>query len=81
MSYKIKNKKLTICETFVGCGGGYLGFKNNGFESIFVNDIWQDSLDTLQHNNNINENKIICSDIRDLNCDELMKKYKFKKIN
>ena len=24
MSYKIKNKKLTICETFVGCGGGYL---------------------------------------------------------
>ena len=30
-------KKLTIVETFVGCGGAHLGFQQNGFESLLVN--------------------------------------------
>ena len=31
--FKIKNKDLTIVETFVGCGGAHLGFKQNGFKN------------------------------------------------
>ena len=36
----------TIFETFVGAGGSHLGFKNNGFKSIFVNDIAKDCIET-----------------------------------
>ena len=39
---------FTIIETFVGAGGSHLGFKNNNFETIFVNDIWKESLKTLK---------------------------------
>ena len=50
-------KKLTMVETFVGCGGAHLGFKKNGFESLLVNDIDKDMIDTLL------ENKCITEDI------------------
>ena len=30
---------FTIIETFVGCGNSYIGFKNNGFKTIFVSDM------------------------------------------
>lgn len=48
---------LTIAETFVGCGGSHIGFKRQEFETIFVNDIWNDALQTLKNNNKeFNEN-------------------------
>ena len=41
----------TVFETFVGAGGSHLGFKNNGFKSVFVNDIEQECINTLLYNN------------------------------
>ena len=35
----LNEKVFKIAETFVGCGGAHLGFKNNGFKSLLVNDI------------------------------------------
>lgn len=28
--------EFTIVETFVGCGGAHIGFKNNGFNSLIL---------------------------------------------
>ena len=57
-------KQLTICETFVGCGGAHFGFMKNGFKTIFANDIWADALETLKYNNKelllLEKNNIIC---------------------
>ena len=41
----------TIFETFVGAGGSHLGFKNNGFESRYVNDFCHEAMETLLVNN------------------------------
>ena len=43
--------KYTILETFVGAGGSHIGFKQNGFESVFVNDISSLCIKTLLFNN------------------------------
>ncbi len=43
--------KYTIFETFVGAGGSHIGFKNNGFKSVFVNDIDENCIKTLLYNN------------------------------
>ena len=38
-SVKRPNKQqYTIAETFVGAGGSHLGFKNNGFKTVYVNE-------------------------------------------
>ena len=47
MSSKIYN----ICEFFVGAGGSHLGFLKNGFNTIYVNDIDKDALNTFIYNN------------------------------
>jgi len=74
------NNKYTIIETFVGCGGSHLGFKKNGFETIFVNDIWKTSLDTLSENNKeLDDNQIICNDINNLCKEDLLSKYNIEK--
>ena len=58
---------FTIIETFVGCGGSYIGFKNNGFKTIFVSDMWEESLQTLKYNNkSLTTEQVICEDIKDL---------------
>lgn len=46
----MKNK-YTIFETFVGAGGSHIGFKRNGFESKYVNDICHEAIETLLLNN------------------------------
>ena len=43
--------KYTVAETFVGAGGSFLGFKNKGFKSIYVNDLDTNFLKTLVYNN------------------------------
>jgi len=62
------NKKYTIGETFVGCGGSHFGFKKSGFDVCFVNDIWKDAIETLKLNDNdIDENIVFLEDINNLN--------------
>ena len=59
---------LTVAETFVGCGGSHFGFKKSGYKSVFVNDIWLDSIKTLQQNDaDLKENEVICDDIYAIN--------------
>ncbi len=64
----MNSNKFKIAETFVGCGGTYLGFKNNGFITSFVNDIWEDSMTTLKKNyKDLENNQIYLCDIKNLN--------------
>jgi pyruvate dehydrogenase E2 component (dihydrolipoamide acetyltransferase) len=75
MSTKIDNV-YTIIETFVGCGGSHLGFKANGFKTVFCNDIWQESLNTLKKNNDeLEDTQIICEDINELVKRNLLEEY------
>ena len=71
----MKNKKhYKIAETFVGCGGAHLGFKNNGFKNIFVNDVWDESMITLKKNfPELNDNQTYLCDIKELNTISLIK--------
>lgn len=41
----------TIFETFVGAGGAHIGFKQEGFESKYINDINEKCIETILHNN------------------------------
>lgn len=41
----------TIYETFVGAGGSHIGFRKNGFVSLYVNDNCKEALQTLLYNN------------------------------
>jgi len=68
----MKNKKLrfTIAETFVGCGGSHFGFKRAGFEAVFVNDCWNDAIDTIKLNDkDLSHDKIFLEDINKLDED------------
>lgn len=73
-------KKYTIAETFVGAGGSHLGFKNNGFKTVYINEWSKDCIDTLQYNNpEIFKNAIIDNkDINDIDLSFLSKKLKNK---
>jgi DNA (cytosine-5)-methyltransferase 1 len=60
------SKEYTIAETFVGAGGSHLGFKNQGFKTLYVNEWNKDCIETLKYNNpEIFENAII--DNKDIN--------------
>lgn len=45
------NTGYTIFETFVGAGGSHIGFMQENFRTIYVNDFVDDCLKTLVHNN------------------------------
>lgn len=76
---KLSNVKThTIIETFVGAGGSHLGFKKSGFQTIFVNDFWKESLETLKLNNPELEGKIVCEDIIELAKKDLCFEYNIK---
>lgn len=74
-------KQFTIFETFVGAGGSHLGFKQNGFKSVFVNDISKECLDTLLYNNpEIKKTAIVSQeDITKIDGQSLLKQMKFQK--
>jgi DNA (cytosine-5)-methyltransferase 1 len=75
LKFKVNKKpKLTIVETFVGCGGAHLGFKKNDFESLLVNDIDKDMISTLIKNNCVNEVQTITSPIEELTNDIIKSK-------
>ena len=73
--------KYTIAETFVGAGGSHLGFKNNGFISLYVNDISKDALDALCYNNPelLNTCLIDNEDILKTKPEEILKEIKLNK--
>ncbi len=73
------SKKLTIIETFVGAGGAHIGFKNAGFESILVNDIEKDMIETLIKNKMVDESKCLQCPIESI--DEKMLKDKIGNVN
>ena len=64
-------------ETFVGCGGAHLGFKQNGFESLLVNDIDKNMIDTLLSNKCITEDSAYTGPIEKLTNEIILN----KKIN
>ncbi|MTW87419.1 DNA (cytosine-5-)-methyltransferase [Virgibacillus dakarensis] len=61
--------KTTVVSLFSGCGGLDIGFKQNGFETVFATDNWQVACDTLEANNI--SKQIVCSDVRNINFAEL----------
>ena len=71
-------QNYSIFETFVGAGGSHLGFKNNGFKSVFVNDISTDCLKTLIYNNPEIEKTAVVSneDIVKLDGNKILKEIK-----
>jgi len=74
-------KKFTIVETFVGCGGALLGFKQNGFESLLVNDIDKNMISTLLKNKSITEDIVYTCPIEKLTDEMILKKIKNKNVD
>ena len=70
------NTGYTIFETFVGAGGSHLGFMQENFKTVYVNDFVKECLETLTFNNpNLAEEKAIIDNtpIEDLKPYELLK--------
>lgn len=74
-------KQYTIFETFVGAGGSHIGFKNNGFKSVFVNDNNKDCIETLLLNNpEIKKTAVVDrGSIIDIDSSKLLSKMKLEK--
>lgn len=70
----------TIFETFVGVGGSHIGFKQQGFKSVYVNDDNKDCIDTLLLNNpEIKETAFVdCKSVLDVDIDNLLNNIKLK---
>ncbi len=73
-------EKYTVFETFVGAGGSHIGFRKNGFNSVYVNDIDKDCIATLLYNNpKIKETAYIDNQsILDIDTENLLKNIKLK---
>jgi DNA (cytosine-5)-methyltransferase 1 len=67
-------KTYTMVETFVGAGGAHLGFKKAGFDSVLVNDIENDMIQTLLQNKSIQENQYLLCPIEDITEDRIRQK-------
>lgn len=74
------NKKYTIFETFVGAGGSHLGFLQEGFKTIYVNDFVDNCLKTLVYNNPILKEEAFIDNrsILDIDPSNLKKQLQFK---
>ena len=77
----MSKRKYTIGETFVGAGGSHVGFKEVGFEAVFINDCEKEYLETIVYNNpELKENCFVINDyIQNLNTKEILKKGNIKK--
>ena len=73
--------KLTTLETFVGAGGSFCGFKKAGFECLYANDVDENFLKTLVHNNpELSENALVeAKPIEEIDFAELSEKLKVNK--
>lgn len=72
---------LNIIETFVGAGGGHIGFKQSGFSTIFVNDINKDCIETLLLNNMITNDEYLLGSIEDLTEETIKSKINNKTVH
>lgn len=72
---------LTIVETFVGAGGALLGFQKAGFQSLLVNDIEKDTINTLLLNKVINEDEYLLCHIQEITEDLIKSKLNNKKVD
>jgi DNA (cytosine-5)-methyltransferase 1 len=72
--YEEDDLQFTIAETFVGAGGAHLGFKNAGFKTTFVNDIDNDTIQTLIQNNAVQKDQCIICPIEDITDEMLLGK-------
>lgn len=70
----------TIFETFVGAGGSHIGFKQHGFQSVYVNDDNKDCIDTLLLNNpEIQDTAFVdYRSVLDIDTDNLLKNIQLK---
>ena len=57
---------LKFAETFVGCGGSHIGFKNIGFEDIFVNDNNETFIESFNLNNPSKNCRVFSEPIEEL---------------
>lgn len=76
------NTGYTIFETFVGAGGSHLGFMQENFRTVYVNDFVKECLDTLVYNNkNLLEEKAMIDNtpIEDVNPKNLREELKLNK--
>jgi len=54
---------MKIISLFSGCGGLDLGFRNVGFETVLVNDVWERALETYAENNKEKSFESVLGDI------------------
>ena len=77
-----KNTGYTVFETFVGAGGSHIGFMQENFRTIYVNDFIKECLETLVYNNpSLLEEKAMIDNtpIENINPKELRNKLNVKK--
>ncbi|TQR60544.1 DNA cytosine methyltransferase [Campylobacter troglodytis] len=70
--------KFKLAEFFVGAGGSHLGFMQEGFKTLYVNDFDENALKTLEFNNkkHLRGTVIDNTDITKINPKELKNKLK-----
>ena len=66
-------KKIKFAETFAGCGGSHVGFKDLGFQDIFVNDNNSIFLESLKVNNKNSGVKVFDESIEKLSKKNILK--------
>ena len=69
---------MKIIDLFSGVGGLSLGFEDAGFQSVAAIDIWQDAINTFNHNRQ--EKTGICSDVRTFNDQLRAKRLSFDEV-
>ena len=78
----MQSDKLTIVETFVGCGGSHLGFLNAGYETLFINDINQEMINTILLNHkDIEPHQYYVGSIEKVNKEMIFEKQPVKDVD
>lgn len=67
-------KDIKIVSLFSGCGGLDIGFKSQGFTTVFATDVWSIACDTLKKNKMAT--KVVCDDIRNIDFKLIKKEHK-----
>ena len=71
----------TIVETFVGCGGAHLGFQQNGFRTLLVNDIDKNMISTLVQNGCLTEDRAVTCPVSELTNEKILEKTKGEDVD
>ena len=66
-------KQMKVVSLFSGCGGLDIGFKENGFETVFATDNWERACETL--NANKMAKTIKCIDVREIDFKSISDEY------